>query len=174
MPEIYYYGIKKLELNLIFGSGRYDGIMEAWSLGSKKLLKSIQTKHETLFSIEALGKRHLAYSNFVEGNTIFTAGSGSSHIYVWDFNTQSVVNKLTGHLQDVRTLKLWNDVLISGSNDHTVKVRIFILNWFSPLISAISSISIMDEVVLDLDPNFHHLNLGSLFLRCVGVGYSLE
>lgn len=35
-----------------------------------------------------------------------------------------VVNKLSGHLQDVRSMKLCDNVLVSGSNDHTVKVRL--------------------------------------------------
>eukprot|EP01127_Copromyxa_protea_P008856 TRINITY_DN2044_c0_g1_i1.p1 TRINITY_DN2044_c0_g1~~TRINITY_DN2044_c0_g1_i1.p1 ORF type:complete len:491 (+),score=61.58 TRINITY_DN2044_c0_g1_i1:1758-3230(+) len=90
--------------------GRYDGYLEAWSLSSRTLLKRIKTEHETVVEVEALG------------NTVYTVGSGTPHIYVWDLNTLSVTNKLTGHLQDIRTIKLWNNILVSGSNDHTVKV----------------------------------------------------
>lgn len=122
--EIFYYGRLCTTPHVILFSGRYDGFMDAFSLSSSKLLKRIKTEHETILSIEALGMdlRHIQFSTQT-GNTIFTAGSGTAHIYVWDFNTGTLINKLTGHLQDVQTLKLWNNILISGSNDHTVKVR---------------------------------------------------
>jgi len=93
--------------------GCYDGDLDVWCLKTNKFFRKIKTEHEPVSCIEGVG------------NTIVTGGGMVSNICQWDLNTGFTSGRFVGHLQNVRSMKLVGDLLVSASNDHTVKTWCF-------------------------------------------------
>jgi Prp8 binding protein len=98
--------------NEIFMSGGDDGAIFFWEERSKNPIKTLKTQYPVLcssFSLDSL--------------SCFTSGV-ENEILMWDLRADSLINKLSGHLDSVTGLKISpdGDSLLSYSMDDTLKI----------------------------------------------------
>lgn len=92
-------------------SGSYDETLRIWSMPTR----------ECLFTLE----NHKDHVNcvIIAKNQDFVISCGDDHhIMLWNPTTNKFIRSLTGHDQKVTCLTIWNDYLISGSSDNTIKI----------------------------------------------------
>ena len=111
-------------------------ILENSKIEQNKKLKEIQDKLDNIYSIKSDLKNFKFESNFNFDNDLFgyldlnekfqnliTCYFNSRDIYVWDLKSHSIIKTLSGHLDGVWSLAIFqNTKLISGSRDKTIRI----------------------------------------------------
>eukprot|EP01088_Endostelium_zonatum_P014908 TRINITY_DN3440_c0_g1_i1.p1 TRINITY_DN3440_c0_g1~~TRINITY_DN3440_c0_g1_i1.p1 ORF type:complete len:870 (+),score=239.31 TRINITY_DN3440_c0_g1_i1:259-2868(+) len=120
----YVFKIKRVGNNLISGSG--DGAIKIWDLqNGGECLKTLTRGGGG--GMGGAGGRFGGAGGMVLGldadkTKIVSAGSGGGKINVWDVSKGEIVNKWEAHKDTVWSLKVEEDLLVTGSDDSVVKV----------------------------------------------------
>jgi Prp8 binding protein len=98
--------------NEVFMSAGDDGLILFWEERVKNPIKSLQSQYPVL-----------SCSFSLDGSSCFTSGV-ENEILMWDLKSDSVINKLSGHLDTVTGLKVSpdGDSLLSYSMDETLRI----------------------------------------------------